>query len=143
MSFVPGFLLFVTLFGSRSAVVAFASPNSVGISGALVDIGLSLMSSDCRWSVAGVCGLCASADFLDIGIAPSAFLKLAARLADGAATPPAVGKPSSARVVIQALYFIKGNRSLASSIDISFFSLLRLCGLCIVVISIGSPLSSC
>lgn len=72
---------------------------------------------------------------------PSMFLRLAGRLC-GLATPPAVGRPSSARVVTHALYLVNGKRLLTSSIVISFFSLLRRCALGIAVKSIGSPFSS-
>jgi len=63
----------------------------------------------------------------DDGMAASIFLILPARLG-GAVTPPEVGSPSLARDATQFLYFVNGKRSLTSSIDISFFSLLRRCG---------------
>jgi hypothetical protein len=53
-----------------------------------------------------------------------------------------VDNPSAARVVTHALYLVKGNRALTSSIVINFFSRLRLCVLGIAVISMGSPVSS-
>jgi hypothetical protein len=71
---------------------------------------------------------------------PMSSFKLAARLG-GAVIPPAVGKPSSARVDLHCLYLVRGNRSLTSSIVINFFSLLRRCALGIAPISIGSPSS--
>ena len=74
---------------------------------------------------------------------PSTFRRLAARDCEGMLTPPAVGRPSSARLVIHALYLTRGNRSLTSSIVINFFSLLRRCVRGIAVISMGSPFSSC
>lgn len=65
---------------------------------------------------------------------------LPARLG-GAVTPPSAGKPSASRVDLQVLYFASGNRSFTSSMDMSFFSLLLLCGRGIAAKSIGSPFS--
>lgn len=71
---------------------------------------------------------------------PASFVMLAARLG-GAVMPPAVGKPSSARVDLHCLYLVRGNRSLTSSMVISFFSLRLRCALGTAPISIGSPSS--
>ena len=71
---------------------------------------------------------------------PISSFMLPARL-EVAVIPPAVGKPSSARVVLHCLYFVRGNLSFTSSIDINFFSLRRRCALGTAPISICSPSS--
>ena len=51
------------------------------------------------------------------------------------------GKPSASRVDLHILYFVNGKSSLTSSIDMSFFSRLLLCGRGMAARSMGSPFS--
>jgi hypothetical protein len=61
----------------------------------------------------------------------------------GAEMPPAAGKPSRSLVARQVLYLTKGNRSLTSSIVMSFLSLLLRCGRVINERSMGSASPRC
>lgn len=70
---------------------------------------------------------------------PSTSLRLVALLCGAVAMPPAAGRPSSSRLAFHCLYFVSGNRSLTSSMDINFFSLLLRWGRGIAARSMGSP----
>ena len=56
--------------------------------------------------------------------------------------PPAAGRPSCSREARHVLYFVRGKRSLTSSIVINFFSLLLRCGRGMTLRSMGSPFSA-
>jgi hypothetical protein len=75
------------------------------------------------------------------GMTPSTSFTLFALLWGAVAMPPFAGSPSVSRLDFHCLYLVNGNWSLTSSIVISFFSLLLLCGRGIAAKSIGSPFS--
>ena len=92
--------------------------------------------SVCAWS------FLAMSSVVEGALSPPALvsLMLAARLG-GAVTPPMAGRPSASREDLHVLYFESGNRSLTSSIDMSFFSRLLRWGRGICARSMGSPFS--
>jgi hypothetical protein len=75
------------------------------------------------------------------GMTPSTSFMLGALLCGAVAIPPFVDSPLVSRLDFHCLYLVRGNLSLTSSMDISFFSLLLRCGRGMVAISMGSPFS--
>lgn len=106
--------------------------------GRWTDASVSMCADESATSLADIDGRVLASPFSSTVCIVS--VTLPARL-DGAVTPPAAGRPSCSLVARQTLYFVSGKRSLTSSIDMSFLSLLLL-GRVSAARSIGSPFSS-